>query len=182
LTGEKLVKVERGKQINFDVKARMEEKERMSGRITVGFALSVGTKPAVVKFEVGGTAVLEGKDEDIKQMLEPDPDTQIPLLFQSVYQQSFMSMYLLATLIECPYPPPNLLRSNQEVNPTFEMGMSAPTAESEMDEPIEQAAVSPIDGSDKAAQVNVVQEKNAASVEEQPSPEQANMGVRDDSP
>lgn len=174
--------MERGKQINFDVKAQMEEKERMRGRIAVGFALSVGTKPAVVKFEVGGMAVLEGKDEDIKRMLEPDPDTQIPLLFQSVYQQSFMSMYLLATLIECPYPPPNLLRSNQEVNPTFEMDRSAPTNESEIREPIEQAAASSIDGSDQASQVNVVQEEKVASVEDQTRPEQANMGVRENSP
>jgi len=103
-----------GEVVNFDVQARMEEKERRSGWVSVGFALKVGTKPNVVKYEVEGEAILKGKDEEIKKMLEVDPETQIPFVFQRVYQHIFMSMYLLATLIDAPYPPHNLLYSDQQ--------------------------------------------------------------------
>ncbi len=127
-------------QVSFDVKARMEERERRSGLVVVGFALYVGTKPSVVKFEVKGVASLEGKDESVKKMLEPDPETQIPLLFQSVYQHSFMSMYLLATLMDCPYPPPNLLRSPQLESPTLQMDTGNPAPETDFVENSEQTA------------------------------------------
>lgn len=103
-----------GEIVNFDVQARMEEKERRSGWVNVDFALKVGTKPNIVKYEVEGEAILKGKDEEIKKMLEVDPETQIPFVFQRVYQHVFMSMYLLATLIDAPYPPSNLLYSNQQ--------------------------------------------------------------------
>lgn len=122
LSAVKLVdEVESGKLINFDVKARMEEKERRSNWISVGFALSVGTKPNVVKFEVEGIATLEGKNEEIKKMLEADPETQVPLVFQRVYQQVFTSMYLLATLIDVPCPPANLLYSSEQQMPIIHM-------------------------------------------------------------
>jgi hypothetical protein len=131
LSGVKLTEAQSGTQVSFDVKARMEEKERRSGLVVVGFALYVGTKPSVVKFEVKGEATLEGKDDSVKKMLEPDPETQIPLLFQSVYQHSFMSIYLLATLIDCPYPPPNLLRSPQLESPTLQMDTDTNTPETD---------------------------------------------------
>ena len=103
-----------GEIVNFDVNAQMEEKERRIGQISVTFALKVGTKPSIVKYEVDGVAMLEGKDEEIKKMLEVNPETQIPFVFQRVYQNVFMSMYLLATLIDAPYPPSNLLHSSQQ--------------------------------------------------------------------
>jgi len=112
--------IEKGKLINFDVKAKMKEKARRSGLVRVGFALSVGTKPNVVKFKVEGLVSLEGQDEDIKKMLEADPETDIPGIFSRVYKHAFMSMYLLATLIQAPSPPANLLQSSQEV-PTLQM-------------------------------------------------------------
>jgi hypothetical protein len=127
LSAVKLVdEVESGKLINFDVKARMEEKERRSNWVSVGFALSVGTKPNVVKFEVEGIATLEGKDGEIKKMLEADPETQIPLVFQRVYQHVFTSMYLLATLIDVPCPPANLLYSSQQQMPFIHMNENPP--------------------------------------------------------
>lgn len=129
LSAVKLVdEVESGKLINFDVKARMEEKKRRSNWVNVSFALSVGTKPNVVKFEVEGTASLEGKDEEIKKMLEADPETQIPLVFQRVYQHVFTSMYLLATLIDVPCPPANLLYSSQQQIPLVQMSENPPKA------------------------------------------------------
>jgi hypothetical protein len=97
----------------------------------VNFSLSVGTKPNVVKFEVEGTATLDGRDEEIRTILEPDPETQIPLVFQRVYQHVFMSMYLLATLMDTPYPPANLLYSNQQQIASLQMSDSAPTTQEE---------------------------------------------------
>lgn len=123
LSGVRLAnEVQEGAVVNFDVKARMEEKERRSGRAAIGFALNVGTKPSVVKFEVEGIAALDGKDADINKMLEVDPETQIPFVFQRVYQHVFMSMYLLATLIDAPCPPPNLLFSGQQQMPMVQIG------------------------------------------------------------
>lgn len=122
LSGIKLVnKIDSGAVISFDVKARMDEKESRSGLLILGFGLSVGTKPNVAKFEVEGIATLEGKDEEVRKMLEVDPETQTPRVFQKVYQHIFMSMYLLATLIDAPYPPPNLLGSNQQQESILEM-------------------------------------------------------------
>ena len=100
--------------VAFDVKARMEEKERRGGQISVGFALKVATNPNVAKYEVEGIAILQGKDEEIRKMLEVNPETQIPFVFQRVYQHVFMSMYVLSTLIDAPYPPANLLPSDQQ--------------------------------------------------------------------
>jgi len=140
LSGVRLTgKVESGAVVNFDVKAQMEEKERQSNQVNLGFVLNVGTKPSVVKFEVEGEAVLKGKNEEIKKMLEVDPETQIPFVFQRVYQHVFMSMYLLATLIDAPYPPPNLLYSNQQQIPMAQPSVSTPAAE-EQAAPIEEAA------------------------------------------
>ncbi|MDH5447691.1 MAG: hypothetical protein OEX01_01615 [Candidatus Bathyarchaeota archaeon] len=140
LSAVKLVdEVESGKLINFDVRARMEEKERRSDWVSVGFTLSVGTKPNVVKFEVEGTATLEGKNEEIKKMLEADPETQIPLVFQRVYQHVFTSMYLLATLIDAPYPPANLLYSSQQQMPIVQMNENSPTIREETTQTAEPA-------------------------------------------
>jgi len=123
LSGVRLAdKVASGESVNFDVKARMEERERRSGLLDVGFALVVGTRPSVAKFEVKGRATAEGKEEDIKKILEPDPETQIPFVFRKVYQHVFVSMYLLATLIDVPYPPASLLHSSDQEIPIVEIG------------------------------------------------------------
>jgi hypothetical protein len=133
LSGVRLTEeIRSGELINFDVKAKLEEKERRSGWLNIGFALSVGTKPSVVKFEVEGTASLEGKDANISKMLEVDPETQIPVVFQRVYQHVFMSMYLLATLLDTPYPPPNLLFSDHQQTPMVQMTGIAPTPREEV--------------------------------------------------
>lgn len=136
LSGIKLAdEVETGKLINFDVKARMEEKERRSGWVSVDYVLKVGTKPNVVKFEAEGIATLEGKDEEIRRMLEADPETQVPVVFQRVYQHVFLSMYLLATLINAPYPPANLLNPNQQQMPVVQMDQSTLASGEEMSQP-----------------------------------------------
>lgn len=127
--------IEKGRLVNFDVKARMEEKARRSGWVRVGFALHVGTKPNVVKFEVEGTASLKGQDEEIRKMLEADPKTNVPAVFGRVYQHAFTSMYLLATLIQAPYPPSNLLKSSQG-SPALQMENMPSEKEADGSQPI----------------------------------------------
>jgi len=99
--------------INFDVKGRLEEKERRSQMVIVNFSLFLTTKPSVVKFEVEGTATLTGKDEEINKMLEVDAEIKVPYVFQKVYQNAFAAMYLLSTILKAPPPPHSLFPSSQ---------------------------------------------------------------------
>jgi len=99
--------------LNFDVNAKLEEKDRKSGMRVVGFVLTVGTKPSVAKFEVEGIVTLEGKTPAIEKLLEVNPENKIPLLLNRVYQSVFTSTYLLATLLDTSYPPPDMLSSGE---------------------------------------------------------------------
>jgi len=96
------------------VKARLEEKERRSQTVVVGFSLQLNTKPSIVKFEVEGTATITGKETEINRMLEVDPETKLPYVFQKVYQHTFMAMYVLSTLLNTPPPPVDLLLFERE--------------------------------------------------------------------
>jgi hypothetical protein len=100
--------------VNFDVKAKLEEKERKSQMVVVSFSLSLNTKPSIVKFEVEGTATLTGKDVEINKMLENDPETKVPYVFQRVYQYAFTAMYLMSTILNAPPPPQDLLFPHKE--------------------------------------------------------------------
>lgn len=100
--------------VNFDVKARLEEKERKSQIVVVGFNLQLTTKPGIVKFEIEGTATITGKDAEINKMLEVDPETKVPYVFQKVYQHTFTAMYLLSTVLNTPPPPIDLLLFRKE--------------------------------------------------------------------
>lgn len=111
LLGEKLADDVGSEPVRFDVSAKLEEKERRSGRVVVLFALTVRTKPSVVKYEVGGNAILTGKDALIGKMLEVDPESKIPFAFHRVYQHVFTAIYMLASLMGTIYPPPDLLSS-----------------------------------------------------------------------
>ncbi|MEM0057426.1 MAG: hypothetical protein QXG58_01770 [Candidatus Bathyarchaeia archaeon] len=96
------------------MKARLEEKERRSQTVVVGFSLQLNTKPSIVKFEVEGTATITGKETEINRMLEVDPETKLPYVFQKVYQHTFMAMYVLSTLLNTPPPPVDLLLFGRE--------------------------------------------------------------------
>ena len=120
LRGVKLGGKEESSALSFDVNARLEEKERRSGRLVVSFVLTVGTKPSVVKFEIEGMAILEGKNPAIERLLEADPKTKVPLLLHRVYQRVFTSTFLLATILGTPYPPPDLLFSGEVGKPSLE--------------------------------------------------------------
>ncbi len=113
----KLSSTEKTSTLNFDVNAKLEEKERKSGKLVIGFLLTVKTKPSVAKFNVEGVATLTGKNPAIEKLLEVDPKTKLPLLLYNVYQHVFMDTYLLATLLGTSYPPPDLLFAQTADNP-----------------------------------------------------------------
>lgn len=62
-------------------------------------------------------------------MLEVDPETRIPYVFQKVYQHAFTAMYLLATILNAPPPPHDLLLSKKEGIQVEEAAVEAETAE-----------------------------------------------------
>lgn len=111
LLGMKLARNVGSEPVRFDVNAKLEEKERRSGRVVVSFALTVRTKPSVVKYEVEGNATLIGKDALIEKILEIDSESKIPHVFHRVYQHVFTAIYMLASLLGTIYPPPDLLSS-----------------------------------------------------------------------
>jgi hypothetical protein len=69
---------------------------------------------------VEGTAILEGNSSAIEKLLEADTKTKVPLLLHRVYQRVFTSTFLLATLLDTPYPPPDLLFSSERIKPGLE--------------------------------------------------------------
>jgi hypothetical protein len=123
LVGVKLNVKAKAETVNFDVKAKLEERERKSQMVAVDFSLSLTTKPSIVKFEIQGTATLSGKDSEINKMLEVDPETKVPYVFQRVYQHAFMAMYLLSTILDAPPPPYDLLFSKKQVVPGEEVSI-----------------------------------------------------------
>ena len=52
--------------------------------------------------------------EDLEKMLEIDPETKVPYILNIVYQHVFTSIYLLSTILNAPYPPPDLLHTREE--------------------------------------------------------------------
>jgi len=113
--------------VRFDVSAKLEEKERRSGKVVVLFVLTVRTKPSVVKYEVEGRATLTGKDALIDQMLKIDPKSNIPFVFHRVYQHVFTAVYMLASLMGTMYPPPDLLFSGKQEIPVEGLGKTDQT-------------------------------------------------------
>jgi hypothetical protein len=132
LTGVRLgVKGGGAEAVNFDVKAKLEEKERKSQMVIVSFNLLVATKPSIVKFEVEGTATLTGKDAEINKMLEVDPETKVPYVFQKVYQYAFTAMYLMSTVLNAAPPPQNLLFPQKEGVPMEDISVDVEAAPKE---------------------------------------------------
>jgi hypothetical protein len=98
----------------FDVKAKLEERNKSNNVVTLGFNLDISTKPNVVKYTIAGSVTLEGSTADIKKKLEVNPKTQIPQILFTVYQHVFNSIYLLGSVLDTPYPPPDLLHPMAE--------------------------------------------------------------------
>jgi len=117
--------------------------------VVVGFSLFLTTKPSIVKFEVEGTATLTGKDAEINKMLEVDPETKVPYVFQRIYQYAFTAMYLLSTILNAPPPPQDLLFSHREGVPFEDVSVEvaaevadAVTVQAETEEETSKANVS----------------------------------------
>lgn len=98
----------------FDVNAKLEEQKKGVDQVTLSFSLSISTKPNVVKYSTTGTVAMEGRSEDIKKKLELNPKTNIPQILFAVYQHVFNSIYMLSSILNTPYPPPDLLHPMAE--------------------------------------------------------------------
>jgi hypothetical protein len=129
LVGVKLNVKGEAETVNFDVKAKLEERERKSQTIIVGFNLLLTTKPSIVKFEVEGRATLMGKDAELSKMLEVDPETKVPYVFQRIYQYAFTAMYLLSTILNAPPPPQDLLFPRKQGVPVEDISVEVATTE-----------------------------------------------------
>ncbi|MEM2099247.1 MAG: hypothetical protein QXU99_05855 [Candidatus Bathyarchaeia archaeon] len=57
---------------------------------------------------------MEGKSDDIKKKLEINPKTKIPQILFAVYQHVFNSIFMLSSILNAPYPPPDLLHPMAE--------------------------------------------------------------------
>jgi hypothetical protein len=113
--------------LTFDVSTKLEEKERKSGKVTILFVLTVGTKPDVVKFGIEGLATLVGKDADIEKLLEVDSETRVPRMLYGVYQRMFTALFLVSTILETPYPPPDLFHASKQQAPKVEISAATQT-------------------------------------------------------
>jgi hypothetical protein len=60
------------------------------------------------------SVTLEGPSTDIQKKLEANPKTKIPQILFTVYQHVFNSIYILASILNTPYPPPDLLHPMAE--------------------------------------------------------------------
>ena len=87
------------------------------------------TKPSIVKFEVEGTATLTGKDTELSKMLEVDPETKVPYVFQRIYQYAFTAMYLLSTILNTHPPPQDLLFPRKQGVPVEDISVEVAAAE-----------------------------------------------------
>jgi len=96
------------------VNAKLEEEKRGSNQVTLDFNLLITTKPNIVKYSAAGIVTLEGASADIQKKLEANPKTKIPQILFTVYQHVFNSIYILASILNTPYPPPDLLHPMAE--------------------------------------------------------------------
>ena len=94
--------------------AKLEEQKRSDNQVTLNFNLLITTKPNIVKYSIAGIVTLEGSSTDVKKKLEANPKTNIPQILFTVYQHVFNSIYILASIINTPYPPPDLLHPMAE--------------------------------------------------------------------
>jgi hypothetical protein len=98
----------------FDINAKLEEQKKTGEEVTLGFNITISTKPNVVKYVTSGSVTLNGKSADVKKKLEVNPKTKIPQILFTVYQHVFNSIYMLSSILNTPYPPPDLLHPMAE--------------------------------------------------------------------
>jgi hypothetical protein len=101
-------------EVFFDINAKIEEQKKTSSQTALFFSLLLETKPNIAKYSTSGMIFLEGNPQDMSKRLEINPKTKIPQILFTVYQHVFNSIYLLSSLLDTPYPPPDLLHPMQE--------------------------------------------------------------------
>jgi hypothetical protein len=114
LHAERTASISPTEELFFDVNAHLEEQKRGSNKVTLNFSLIITTKPNIVKYSATGAVTLEGAFADIQKKLEANPKTKIPQILFTVYQHVFNSIYILASILNTPYPPPDLLHPMAE--------------------------------------------------------------------
>jgi hypothetical protein len=98
----------------FDINAKLDEQKKGANETILGFNIVISTKPGIVKYTLTGSASLDGPAADVKKKLEPNPKTKIPQILFTIYQDVFNSIYILASVLNAPYPPPDLLHPMAE--------------------------------------------------------------------
>ena len=101
-------------ELFFDVNAKLEEQKKNNEQVDLNFTLAITTKPNVVKYNIAGVVNLVGKQADVKKKLEVNPKTNIPQILFAVYQHVFKSIYMVSSILNAPYPPPDLLHPMAE--------------------------------------------------------------------
>jgi hypothetical protein len=114
LQAERTTQISPTQELFFDVNAQLEEQKRGSNQVTLNFNLLITTKPNIVKYSTTGIVTLEGPSADVQKKLEANPKTKIPQILFTVYQHVFNSIYILASILNTPYPPPDLLHPMAE--------------------------------------------------------------------
>lgn len=114
LQAEKTGQVLPTEELFFDVNAKLEEQKKNTDEVNLNFSLLISTKPNVVRYATTGSVTLVGKPADIKKKLEANPKTKIPQILFTVYQHVFNSIYMLSSILNTPYPPPDLLHPMAE--------------------------------------------------------------------
>jgi len=99
--------------LDFKVDARLEEISRNSRGVVIEFKLKVTSDPSIVKFEVGGSATVEGEIKDVEKMMVPDSSTQVPALVSEIYSRVYSLMFILASGLQVSYPAAGLLHPDR---------------------------------------------------------------------
>lgn len=117
----------------FDVDVKMDEESKTNEELMISFLITINTKPSLVQFEVGGTAVLTGGKAAFDYALEVDEESRVPRVLHTVYQRIFTPLFVLSNMLEAPYPPPDLIHSPNE---TRQLG---PDIQAALDAEVQQA-------------------------------------------
>jgi hypothetical protein len=139
----------------FDINAKLEEQKKNGDEVTLGFSLLISTKPNVVRYSTVGTVTLDGKPADVKKKMEVNPKTKIPQILFTVYQHVFNSIYMLSSVLDTPYPPPDLLHPMAEkiqiVSATIPQPEGAETIATQPATSAAKPAAEPVPAADKSA-------------------------------
>lgn len=127
-----------GEEVFFNVNAKLDEQRKTSDQVALSFSLLLETKPNIAKYSTTGVVTLQGSMQDIGKRLEPNSKTKIPQILFTVYQHVFSSIYLLSSVLNTPYPPPDLLHPMQEKIQILPDTVRTPTAQ-----PAQEKAVAP---------------------------------------